>query len=402
MFEDYLGSVTAYAFFFQVFVLITPIIGSYFAYRQVRAPQKYAAARKALKELGLREESSAIKDALSQEYTIKDYFWPMIYATALTALSYSVTHPYALNNLGLWKGLLEQFINTFGVSEIDGISLDLFVGRFLLYGFIGAYMYTINMIFQRYLQYDLSPSVYIFASTRFFVAIFICAVVGEGLGVLNHAAGISFDLNLMTVSVVSFFIGFFPERGLDWIMAMSKRALNQSGTIANETRLSELEGLSIWHQGRLQQENIENVQNLATADIPSLIVNSPFSVAQIIDWIDQSILIVYANAVYRKIEDVGIRCASDFLVVGASEARMQQLAKASGVDIDRLWLLFLAVQNASNVQVTAYYRWTRSTNLALVESVKKLPPLNFTMTQAMPMIRINESSEDIALLPSTD
>ena len=402
MFQEYLASITASAFIFQVIILITPMLGSYFAYRQLRAPKKFETTIKALRELGYEWDTDGNVNRHQQGFTARDYMAPLFYATALTAIAYSVTHPYTVHTLGIWKGLLEQFITIFGTSEMVEVTGDLFVGRFLLYGFIGAYIYTVNMIFQRYLQYDLSPSVYIFVSTRFLVAIFISAIVGLALGVINNATEMSFDMNLMTVSVVAFFIGFFPERGLDWIMAMSKRVLNQTTNVANETRLSELEGLSIWHQGRFLQESIENVQNLATADIPSLIINTPFSMPQVIDWIDQSILIVYANEMYKKIENVGVRCASDFLVAGESEAMMQKLAAASEVDIDKLWLLYMSVQNAANIRVTTYYRWRHSINPQRVAIAMNMPRINISSTQTTKIVAAENVEPIEDLLPSPD
>jgi hypothetical protein len=55
--------------------------------------------------------------------------------------------------------------------------------------------------------------------------------------------------------------------------------------------LNELDGMTIWHETRLQDEDIENVVNFATADVIDLFLNTRFAPNRIIDWIDQAILL---------------------------------------------------------------------------------------------------------------
>lgn len=399
---------TFLAYLIQAFIFVFPILASYPAYRWVRAPQKQTSVRKALRDLGL-ETSLEIQDALSKEYTARDYVWPVFSGSAVTVVVFAFTHPWIIET-GVWSGLLEEMIDVFGN---DTYARDLIAGRFLYWGWLGAYIYTVQMVIRRFLAYDLTPSVYIFATMRFLLAMIIGAIVGVALGTLNKSAGMVFDVNLMTVSVVAFFIGFFPERGLDWIGAMAKRTLGQQEGIAMETRLSELEGLSIWHQGRLRQEGIENVQNLAMSDIPGIIVGAPFTVSQVIDWVDQSILLVYANdEVYRKIESVGIRCASDFLTVMEDEEKAQMLSDTTGVDVAHLKMLNLAVQSSSNVKVTSYFRWRSSMDKGRMEAAEKLIPFRAHSRETIEMMALQSQSQEIKttksntppdmLLPATD
>lgn len=57
--------------------------------------------------------------------------------------------------------------------------------------------------------------------------------------------------------------------------------------------LSDLGGLTVWHQARLEEEDVENVHNMASADIVDLMLSTRFPPHRIIDWIDQAVLLSY-------------------------------------------------------------------------------------------------------------
>jgi len=280
-------------------------------------------------------------------------------------LWYAVTHPYVIR-LGLWAGILEEVINVHGMD--NPFPRAILAGRVLFWGWVGAYVYSFHLTWRRFLAYDLVPSVYIFTFNRFALAFIVGSVVAVGVGTFSTAAGVLFDVNVATVSIIIFFIGFFPDQGLTWIAATAKKALGQQGGITKETRLSEIEGLSIWHQGRLMQEGIENVQNLATADVPALVVGTPFPVHQIVDWVDQAILLAYASQEqFEALEKAGLRCASDVLTAAGDNKRLNQLASATGLNKDGLRMLHLALQSALNIKMVSRFRWQTSMDAAKVE-----------------------------------
>ena len=49
--------------------------------------------------------------------------------------------------------------------------------------------------------------------------------------------------------------------------------------------------MTIWQETRLKGEDIENVDNFATADVIDLFLNTRIAPNRIIDWIDQAILL---------------------------------------------------------------------------------------------------------------
>jgi hypothetical protein len=75
---------------------------------------------------------------------------------------------------------------------------------------------------------------------------------------------------------------------------------NLQGTLP----LSQIDGLSVWHEARLEAEDIENIHNLATADLVELILNTKIAPTRIIDWVDQAILLTALPPVSRDDKSV--------------------------------------------------------------------------------------------------
>jgi hypothetical protein len=102
--------------------------------------------------------------------------------------------------------------------------------------------------------------------------------------------------------------------------------------VSPELPLSLLDGLSIFHESRLAEEDIENVPNMATADIVQLMVGTRFAPNRIIDWVDQAILYTALgpegkSSARAKLRSHGIRTASG--VIAAYEGARP---KRQGVD----------------------------------------------------------------------
>jgi hypothetical protein len=140
-----------------------------------------------------------------------------------------------------------------------------------------------------------------------------------------------------------------------------------------ELQLSAIEGLSIWEQGRLRQEGLDNAQNLATADVARLVISTAFTINQLMDWIDQAILLVYASTdQFNALEQSGIRCASSFVTAAASPDNLSKLAEATKLDPNGLQMLYLAVQSAANIKLVARFHWQLSIDPARVEAANAL------------------------------
>lgn len=350
--ENFWVQPTLWAFLIQALGQVLGILGSYIAYCWVRVPARREQVKDSLTRLGVARIDEL--DRAFGEYTLKNYFWPLCFAAMVALVGFAFSHPYFVQ-LGVMAGWIEEVIDIFAEDAL--FPRPILTARFFMWASLGAWIYSFHLVFRRFLAYDLTPSVYIFVANRYILAMVVASIVGVGVGTFSTAAGVPFDVNMATVSIISFFIGFFPEQGLNWIAAIAQKSLKLQGGIAKETGLAEIEGLSIWHQGRLKQESIENVQNLATADIPALVVSTPFTVEQIVDWVDQAILLTYASRdQFAALEKVGVRCASTVLTAGGDSKWLSQVVNATGLDKDGLRVLHLALQSAFNLELISRFR----------------------------------------------
>jgi hypothetical protein len=295
--------------------------------------------------------------------------------------------------LGILSCLLPEAINFLDADDI--LPRAILVGRIMYFGWLGGYIYSLNVVVRRFIARDLKPDVFYHLCARFYSAINLGTIVGAAIGMLGRMAGTPFHLSLGTACVVSFFVGFFPERGLDWLTITAQKALKQPAGVSKEIRLSEIEGLSIWHQARLKQEGIENAQNLASVDVADLVIHTPFAATEIIDWIDQAILLVHTSrAQFQSLAEAGLIRASDVLANTCEVGRLQALSTAGGLEKEALEVLHLSLRSALNADLVLHFRGQSS--LALAQATSSSPAsepdagstLNATATETAADVRI--------------
>ena len=78
------------------------------------------------------------------------------------------------------------------------------------------------------------------------------------------------------------------------------KLLNVTKPSTEDLPLLMVKGINIWKTYRLEEEGIENVQNLATADVTELAVRTHYNFRTLIDWIDQSLLLVRLTSEQAK------------------------------------------------------------------------------------------------------
>ena len=162
----------------------------------------------------------------------------------------------------------------------------------VVFAFLGAYFFSLQMIIKRFVRHDLGANAYNAISLRI-----ILAVVGVWIAMQTFAAsGYQVDEKAPIVLVASFAIGAFPLVVWQLVTAALKKFPPFQAALPGLTcsmPLSSIDGLSYWAQTRLEEEDIECVPNLATADLVDLMLNTKIPPHRIIDWVDQAILLTY-------------------------------------------------------------------------------------------------------------
>lgn len=177
------------------------------------------------------------------------------------------------------------------------------------FAFLGAYFFSLQMLFRRFVLNDLRPSAYIAVIQRIVlsvIAVWVFLTISERdfatllgredpLSAAATLAGSSVRDNGIapTTMIFAFLIGVFP--GILWdfllvVLAKVTFAEKYFRKMTPEMPLGLLDGLTIFHESRLEEEDIENVPNMASVDIVQLLLSTRFAPNRVIDWVDQAIL----------------------------------------------------------------------------------------------------------------
>ncbi|MBI4202893.1 MAG: hypothetical protein HY532_07275 [Chloroflexi bacterium] len=212
---------------------------------------------------------------------------------------------------------------TFGLSFIPGVvtldSRPVLPTDAMRFGFMGAYFFVLQMLARRYFQDDLKTSAYINATVR------IIAVM-----ILVPAVHLLWPWSDDELNTTAFVIGVFPQVGLQALQTLATLPLQKlMPNIKKEYPLSDIDGLNVWYESRLLEEGIEDMQNLATANIVEVILRTRVPVDRLVDWIDQAHLYLRVpkespdgRADLRRL---GIRSATDLEDVFGSDQKRRQL-----------------------------------------------------------------------------
>ncbi len=246
----------------------------------------------------------------------------------------------------------------------------------LNFAFLGAYFFGLQALFRRFVRRDLGPNAFLAFSNRIVLSligvwvIVVCFALTDNPGSDAVAARLTQDRALL---VMAFVIGVFPRTLWQVISAaITKITFVKLAVPSVEAKqpLDDLDGLTIWHQSRLEEEDIENVPNMATADMVDLVLHTQISTERLVDWIDQAILYKalgpeaetdFVKTRRGKLRALGIRTATQLVRVysNAEETDRAALDRALGDDPDPASLvrtIVRAIQIESNWDAVAAWR----------------------------------------------
>jgi len=156
----------------------------------------------------------------------------------------------------------------------------------LRFAFLGAYFYILQMVIRRYFQSDLKPNAYVHATMRILVSMTLAWTVDLLMTGQSQP----------TRSAIAFVIGVFPLAGWQMLQALvAAPAKRFVPSLKPEYPLEEIDGLNVWYQSRLLELGIEDMQNLATANVVDVMLNTRIPVGRLVDWIDQALLVLHVE-----------------------------------------------------------------------------------------------------------
>jgi len=240
---------------------------------------------------------------------------PVAIATVLIALGWLLALP-PLIEPAEGSAFLDRWLTALRPAQ-DGVA----------FAFLGAYFFSIQMLFRRYVLSDLQATAYVAISIRI-----VLAVIGTWAVVTAFES----EFDERSAMVLGFVIGVFPRIAWQAIQSVIQRVTGlvlRIPSLRPGFPLDDLDGLTVWHESRLEEEDIENVPSMASASLPDLLLNTRFSSDLVIGWVDQAILYTHLgepsetkgrpNAAQRARDALqdgyGIRTASAFCELAVND-----------------------------------------------------------------------------------
>jgi hypothetical protein len=161
----------------------------------------------------------------------------------------------------------------------------------LKFAFLGAYAFIVQSLIRRFFQSDLRPSAYAGAVLRIIVVLVTMVALHQLLGPVT---------SISTEAAVAFVVGFFPViafQALQRVAAATLRVFVPQ--LTPDYPLDQLDGLNVWYEARLVEEGIEDMQNLATANLVDVILHTRVPVGRLVDWVDQAQLYLHLDRAER-------------------------------------------------------------------------------------------------------
>jgi hypothetical protein len=177
--------------------------------------------------------------------------------------------------------------------------------------FLGAYLSGMQHIYRRYAANDLSPTLYYGLAVRIIFASVVSVIVYNGYSALAGPGASDGGITANIWPALAFLIGVFPQRGLRWLSDRNKLMAQSTDPTVRPAPLEMIEGMEAHDVLRLEELGIDNCYDLAAADFVPVLLRTPYSARQLIDWILQAKLCMYFGDSVKELRRLGIRTIVD-------------------------------------------------------------------------------------------
>jgi hypothetical protein len=178
----------------------------------------------------------------------------------------------------------------------------------LVFAAYGAYAYVLRAMVGRLNALALTG--------RFLVRLSLqsagTVVIGFVIGYVGAVGVVASEHQSM---FVYFLIGLFPAWAAQLLAARTREIFVTKEAGCERLPLCLVDGIDDDVADRLSEENIWDIQHLATACPTDLTLRTGYSLDRILDWIDQAILITYARDDIAQFRLLGVRGAIDLAVL---------------------------------------------------------------------------------------
>jgi hypothetical protein len=240
------------------------------------------------------------------------YLWAVIYASVVAGLGLMLLFLGPELNLDEFPRV--QF-GTKTATATETLGFPQWGSRLVVeMAFLGAYLWGLQYVLRRYLLNDLRPSVYYGLSLRLILAASTALVLYNayaalaGVDTSGSTSGGTMTSNICPA--LAFLIGTFPQRGLRWLTDRLPMLAPETEAV-RRAPLEMVEGIEIHDSLRLEELGIDTCYDLATVDFVPLMLKTPYSARQLIDWILQAKLCVYFGDAVKNLRQQVFRTVID-------------------------------------------------------------------------------------------
>lgn len=154
---------------------------------------------------------------------------------------------------------------------------------------------------------------------------------------------------------LSFAVAFFPQVFFTFLRKRVRKSLGGEDT-ATELEIQLIQGIDVWKEERLEEEGLESVQNMATADIFGLLPKVHYPLRTIVDWMDQAIFLQRFPYAYKKMQEAGypasaIRMGAIGNQIHPDPALLAHMAQVSGIAEPLLRETLVSLSNDAAVRI---------------------------------------------------
>jgi hypothetical protein len=235
--------------------------------------------------------------------TLSSYGWAVAYLSAVSAIG--LTMLLFSHEVGLPDG--EFPVVPLGEAEFPQKGSRIVFAM----AFFGAYFAGLQHIYRRYSSNDLTPAVYYGSSMRMLLAGMTALIVYNAYTALSGAGDSSGGITPTIWPALAFLIGIFPQRGMRWITDRVPVLATPGDPSTRPMPLEMIEGVESHDTLRMEELGIDSCYDLATADFVPLLLRTPYSARQLIDWILQAKLCVFFGDTVKDLRRIGIRTLVD-------------------------------------------------------------------------------------------
>lgn len=235
--------------------------------------------------------------------TLSAYIWAVGYASIIACIGLAVL--FFSKEIGLMDG-------EFPTVVLADVEFPQKGSRIVFaMAFLGVYLSGLQHIYRRYSLNDLSPTLYYGFSMRVILAAVVAMIIYNAYSALAGGGSSDGGITGNIWPALAFLIGIFPQRGMRWLSDKIPMLGQTTDPTVRPAPLEMIEGVETHDVMRLDELGIDTCYDLASADFVPLLLRTPYSARQLIDWILQAKLCVYFGDDVKELRRFGIKTVVD-------------------------------------------------------------------------------------------